>query len=104
LTGISLHMQLVLISQLHGSSLKENNWFFVTDQTPHSSQKNHFVFSCSQLEGPLVSTCSRSFRKGLSEFQSTQWGRFNNLSRQNGAGSIISVDAMGPVQYGQAIA
>jgi hypothetical protein len=34
MTGISLHMQ-GMASQLHGSILKENNWFFfITDQTP----------------------------------------------------------------------
>jgi hypothetical protein len=34
MTGISLHMQWPLTSQLHGSFLKEKNWFFITDQTP----------------------------------------------------------------------
>jgi hypothetical protein len=33
-TGILLHMQWPLTSQSHDSFLKENNWFFVTDQTP----------------------------------------------------------------------
>jgi hypothetical protein len=34
MTGNSLHMQWPLTSQLHGSVSEENNWFFVTDQTP----------------------------------------------------------------------
>jgi hypothetical protein len=34
MTGISLHMQWPLTSQLHGIALKENNWLFITDQTP----------------------------------------------------------------------
>jgi hypothetical protein len=34
MTSISLHMQWPLTSQSQVSSLKENNWFFVTDQTP----------------------------------------------------------------------
>jgi hypothetical protein len=34
MTGISLHMQWPLTSQLHDSFLKENNCFVVTDQTP----------------------------------------------------------------------
>jgi hypothetical protein len=35
MTGSSLHMQWPLTSQLQGSFLKENNCFFVTDQTPY---------------------------------------------------------------------
>jgi hypothetical protein len=34
MTSISLHMQWPLTSQCMAVSLKENNWFFVTDQTP----------------------------------------------------------------------
>jgi hypothetical protein len=33
MTGISLHLQWSLASQPHGSFLKENDCFFVTDQT-----------------------------------------------------------------------
>jgi hypothetical protein len=40
MTGISLHMQWPLTSQLHGSFLKENNSFFVMDQTPHPTYVN----------------------------------------------------------------
>jgi hypothetical protein len=31
MAGISLHMQWPLTSQLHGSFLKENNWFFIDE-------------------------------------------------------------------------
>jgi hypothetical protein len=31
MTGISLQMQWTLTSHSHGSILKENNWYFVTD-------------------------------------------------------------------------
>jgi hypothetical protein len=34
MTGISLHMHWPLTLQSHGSIIKENNCFFVTDQTP----------------------------------------------------------------------
>jgi hypothetical protein len=34
MTSVSLHVQWPLASQLHGSILKENNCFFITDQTP----------------------------------------------------------------------
>jgi hypothetical protein len=37
MTGSSLHMQLPLTSQLHGSFLKENNWFFFMYKTPNSA-------------------------------------------------------------------
>jgi hypothetical protein len=37
MTGSSLHMQMALTTQSHGSFLKENNWFFITDQTPRPS-------------------------------------------------------------------
>jgi hypothetical protein len=39
MTGISLHMQWPLTSQSHG---KENNWFFVTDQSPYPNFGNIF--------------------------------------------------------------
>jgi hypothetical protein len=39
MTGISLHMQWPLTSQLHGSvSQREQLFFFVTDQTPRPKQ------------------------------------------------------------------
>jgi hypothetical protein len=36
MTSVCLHMQWPLTSQPHGSFLKENNWFFVTYETPHA--------------------------------------------------------------------
>jgi hypothetical protein len=36
MTSTSLHVQWPLTSQLHDNFLKENNCFFVTDQTPHT--------------------------------------------------------------------
>jgi hypothetical protein len=35
ITCISLHKKWPLNSQSHGSNLKENNWFFITDQTSY---------------------------------------------------------------------
>jgi hypothetical protein len=34
MTGITLHVQWSPTSVSHGTFLKENNWFFVADQTP----------------------------------------------------------------------
>jgi hypothetical protein len=57
MTGISLHMQWPLTSQLHGSFLKENNLFFVMNQTPRPL--NHILCVSSLLEtlqcGSLIS-------------------------------------------------
>jgi hypothetical protein len=43
MTGISLHVQWPLTFQSRGSFLKENNWFFITDQT--SRPLSNLVFS-----------------------------------------------------------
>jgi hypothetical protein len=40
MTGISLHLQWPLASLPHGSFLKENNWFFVMDQTTYMQLSN----------------------------------------------------------------
>jgi hypothetical protein len=57
MTGISLHMQWPLTTQLRGSILKENNWFFVMDQSPLTpSTLCLFITSRAQCVGSKLAS------------------------------------------------
>jgi hypothetical protein len=79
-TSNSLHIQWPLTSQLHGSFLKENNWFLITDQTPNpyltrslSAREQWFEWDMDYLHSPthiseFVLYCMNFFTTHISEF------------------------------------